>query len=141
MAKYEITIPQQATPEFLIDELGRMSVAENYLKKKRKMYRAALLAKLDINEDEAKTRKIEPSFHEGGELFDIQIDPSESSRLDITRLKEEKPDIYTEYLKDSLGIRALMKLKQGVINPKAEAILEELYMELDLELKGFSPEE
>lgn len=119
-----------ATPEMLIDEMAKLSIMENHIKFMRGVYKTAFYARagIDIEEmlnGEAKTNS--------GETFIATTTRSDPSRVDTTRLKEEYPDVAAKVTVSKGQLTTRFSLKEGVVNPKVESLLEQMKRELDLD--------
>jgi len=126
--KFEAPNLSNATDSFLADELGKLSIIENYAKKLRGFYKDALYARKGINTLEAVAPVEIP-----GEIFVIQVSQYPSSRLDTTAFKEDHPELYEKYLKKTDITRSLPLLKQGATNPIVGALIDQLKAELNLD--------
>lgn len=129
--KFEAPDLSNATPEMLIDEMGKLSVLESYVKKLRGYYKEAYYAQKGIKvEDLINGEAIEGI---GGDLFNCQTVRSDPSRFDQTAFAADYPDKFEEYKRSKPQLTTRFTLKQGVVNPMVNDLLEQMKRELDLD--------
>ena len=126
-SKFQPPNLENATPEFVLDQMGKLSIAENYAKKLRKYYREWLITKLGLNPEALGTTELQ-----GEDMFNATFSVGDQNRFSQTAFKEAHPDLYEEFKRDLRVATVRFSAKDGKIEPKASAILEELYAELDL---------
>lgn len=119
-----------ATPEMLIDEMAKLSLMENQIKFMRNVYKTAYYARTGINVEDMLNGEAKQNT---GETFIATTVRSDPSRIDTTKLKEEYPDIAEKCLKATPQLTTRFTLKEGVVNPKVESLLETMKKELDLD--------
>lgn len=127
--KFELPDMSNATPSMLIDEMGKMSMVENYAKKARAAYKETFFAMTGINPDDVYS---EPIVHKG-ETFVATVTQSYPTRLDQTKVREEHPEVYEECLKTNSQLTTRFTLAEGVDNPVVGDLIEQIKRELDLE--------
>lgn len=120
-----------ATPEFLADEIGKLSLVENYVKKLRKVYREALYAKLDYVPEEFLNG--EQRMQQGDTTFMLVTSRSDPQRIDVEKLKAEYPDVAEKCSVSKPQLTSRPSLKEGVVNPIVNDLLEQMKKELDLD--------
>jgi hypothetical protein len=130
MAKYDYKIPDQATPEFLIDEMAKMSMCENYAKKARNILKEAYYARTGIKLDDFINGE---EVSKAGEMFIATTVRSDPVRVDTTKLKEEYPDIASKVSTSKGQLATRFSLREGVVNPKVESLIDQIKAELDLD--------
>lgn len=128
MAKFQAPDLSNATPEFLVDEMAKLSIVENYSKKLRAVYKTALYARVGVDP----TQEVKDQDH-AGEKFIGHIEQYDQSRLDGKGILEKYPDIHAEFYKSSKVTKTTFKLKSDAINPELAKLMKELYAELGLE--------
>lgn len=121
-----------ATPSMLLDEMGKLSMVENATKKLRAFYKEAYYARTGIRIEEMELGDQGARVNDG-EIFRATTTRTMPMRLDQTRLKEEKPDIYNEYLKQGDQLTTRFELKEGVENPIVNDLMNQIKAELDLD--------
>jgi len=119
-----------ATPTMLLDEMGKLSILENYTKKLRAVYKEAYYARQGINLDDFATGQ-EVAYE--GETFVATTSRSDPERIDTTKLKEEYPDIAAACLSSKGQLTTRFSLKEGVTNPIVNDLLAQMKAELDLD--------
>lgn len=119
-----------ATPSMLCDEMGKLSVVENYVKKLRAVYKEAFLARTGINVDELLNGQ---SIINEGDTFVITTTRSDPERVNVKRLQEERPEIAEEFKESKPQLTSRPSLKEGVLNPIVNDLLEQMKRELDLD--------
>lgn len=134
MARTARTPPDlsNATPEMLTDEMGKLSVVENYVKWLRAFYKAAYYARKGVPADAAEFIP-ESSVTQEGDIFVATTTRSDPARVDITLLKETYPDIAIACTKNNPQLTTRFTLKEGVNNPIVNDLLLQMKQELDLE--------
>lgn len=120
-----------ATPEMLADEMGKLSVVENYVKKLRGFYKAAYLARKGISDPAEFIPESEVS--QAGEIFIATTTRSDPERVDLTVLREKYPEIAEECLRSKPQLTTRFTLKEGVNNPIVNDLLTQMKQELDLD--------
>lgn len=120
-----------ATPEMLVDEMGKLSVVENHAKKLRAFYKEAYLARKSIPIADKFSANSEVS--QAGDIFVATTTRSDPARVDIDDLKTNHFDTYKEVLKQKPQLTTRFTLKEGVINPIVNDLLLQMKQELDLE--------
>ena len=126
--KDRFKIPENATPEFLIDEMARLSIVVNYAKKQRKMFREALFARVGVNPE----HNVPVQSHLG-ETYVMNITQSPTSRFNTSKFKDDHPDLYNEYLTTSNITYARPQPQPGKLKDDAEDLVLKLYAELGLD--------
>ena len=119
-----------ATPEFIIDELGNLSAMESQIKKMRAFYKEALLSRLDVKIDDSTAVKEWGPFE--GETFSMTITQTSPNRVSTTLLKELHPEIADECMTSKPQLTARAALKDGATNPVVNSLLQQLKDELGL---------
>lgn len=119
-----------ATPEMLVDEMGKLSVLENYVKKLRKFYREALYARVGYVAEEFLNGE---ARMQNGETFVGTTSRSDPERISTKLLQENYPDIAVECTVSAPQLMTRFTLKEGVTNPIVNDLLEQMKKELDLE--------
>jgi len=130
MAKFQAPDLSNATPEFLCDEMGKLSVVENYVKKLRGVYKEAFLARIGIKADEMLNGQ---TIDNSGEVFHAMTTRSDPVRIDQEKLKGEYPDVYIACLKSKPQLITRFSLKEGATNPIVNDLLTQMKQELDLD--------
>lgn len=130
MAKATFRMPDlsNATPEFLVDEMGKLSLIENHAKKMRKVLREALFARIGYDSTIPNENVSIP-----GEMFQANIGQSHPMRFDQAAFKEDDPDTYQKYCKEGLVTTARFTLNEGQVNPEVSALVKDLLRELNME--------
>lgn len=128
--KLEMPNLDNATDEFILDEMGKLSMIENYAKKMRAFYKEVYYSRKGIKNDD--DFPIEGVVHTG-ETFIATTTQSFPNRLDQTALKESKPEIFEEFTKTGQQLTTRFTLAQGVVNPIVNDLIEQLKAELDLD--------
>lgn len=118
-----------ATPTMLVDEMGKLSVLESYVKKLRAYYKDAYYQKVGIESKEL-GKMPEPL---AGEVFTATTSQSEPQRVNVTLLKEKYPEIAAECTGGSVVTTTRFTLNEGVVNPVVNDLLQQMLKELDLE--------
>lgn len=119
-----------ATPEFLVDEMAKLSLIENQAKFLRKVYKEAFLARTGIDVEEMINGEQKQN---SGEMFIGTTTRSDPQRVNVSKLQAEEPDIAEKYLESKPQLTTRFSLKEGVENPKVESLLEAMKKELDLD--------
>lgn len=90
--KYKLPDLTNATPAFLIDEIGKLAEASNHAKKLSKMYKEALTARLP---DYRETEEFQ------GDTFKLRRNKYTMERLDNDKAKEtlDRAGLLNEHLK------------------------------------------
>lgn len=128
-SKFQAPDLANATPEFLVDEMGKLSVAMNHAKKMREFYKTALFAKLNIDPK----AKLEEQFH-AGEVFIAKVGQSATTRLNQTRIKETQAPEWIAEMSDTTDVtRTTFTLAPGAQKPAANELLNQILREMDLE--------
>lgn len=131
MAKFKAPDLSNATLEFLVDEMAKMSMIENYAKKMRNFYKEAYFAKAGID-----TEFIPEDFQEVsnlGEMFTANTTASFPNRIDQTKLKEDYPEVAAAVTKSKGQLTTRFSLNEGVNNPIIGDLIDTLKAELDLD--------
>ena len=131
MAKKATLIPDlsNATPEFLVDEMGKLSMIENYAKKQKAFYKEALFAMMKIDPELV----VNVPYVQAGETFIATITQSYPTRLDQTAFKDAEPETFDKYVKQGQQLTTRFNLAAGVDNPIIGSLIEQIKMELDLD--------
>lgn len=131
MAKQTTLTPDlsNATPEFLVDEMGKLSMIENYAKRMRAFYKEALYARAGIDPDKIYSDAIVNQ----GEKFIATTTQSYPTRLDQTALKSEDPETFEKFTKQGKQLTTRFTLAAGVENLIIGSLIEQIKMELDLD--------
>ena len=132
MAKKPFNAPDltNATPTMLVDELAKLSLIENHVKKMRAFYKEALYARVGIDIDTVSFE--EPTTTEG-ERFLATTTKTAPRRIDTTALKEAHPEIAEEFTKANPQLTTRFQLMEGQVSPVVNALIEQMKMELDLD--------
>lgn len=130
MAKFQAPDLSNATPEMLCDEMGKLSVLENYVKKLRGVYKEAFYARTGIKVEEFLNGQ---SVDNSGETFVATTTRSDPARINQAKLKEEYPDIAEACTDSKPQLITRFALKQGVTNPVVNDLLAQMKAELDLD--------
>jgi hypothetical protein len=129
--KFEAPNLENATPEMLIDEMGKLSVVEGYVKKLRAYYKEAYYARKEITPE--KLASGEAIAGVGGDLFDCTTSRSDPNRFDQTAFGRDYPALVEQYKTSKPQLTTRFTLKEGVANPLVEDLLTQMKRELDLE--------
>lgn len=131
MAKKSFEVPNldNATPEMIIDEMGKLSMVENAAKKMRAFYKEALYARTGIDPDKIISEPIINS----GEMFIATTTQSYPNRLDQTAFKEAEPETFEKYVKQGQQLTTRFTLREGVDNPVVQSLIDQIKAELDLD--------
>lgn len=129
-AKFEAPDLSNATPEFLVDEMAKLSLVENYAKKMRAFYKEALYARANIVKE---ALDVGVTTTTTGEKFYADTVRTCPMRMDTTALKDDKPEIYEQYLKEGDQLTTRFRLKEGVENPIVNDLINQIKAELDLD--------
>lgn len=131
MAKFIVPNLDNATPTSLLDEMGRLSIMESQVKKLRAFYKEAYYARTGINVDD------ENFPMEGivnvGETFIATTTRTEPERFDQSTFSGDHPDLFETYKKSKPQLTTRFNLKEGVVNPVVNDLLEEMKKELGLD--------
>ena len=119
-----------ATPTSIVDELGKLSIMENFIKKQRAYYREAFYARQGYQVDGFANGQQQ---FQNGETFLACTTRSDPSRIDTEMLKEKYPDVAAECTKEKGQLSTRFTLKEGVVNPVVSDLLAQMKKELDLE--------
>lgn len=133
-----------ATPTSLLDEMGRLSLMENQIKKLRNVYKEAYFARVGIKAEKGEEPRLvdeegnEDIFpQEGvvktGEYFIGATSISYPERFNQTAFKEDHPDMFEKYKKATPQLTTRFSLAQGVTNPVVNDLIEQMKKELDLD--------
>jgi hypothetical protein len=129
-SKYKMPDLRNATDAFIVDELAKLSIVENYAKKLRAYYKETLYSRRGINplaENIATTDTI-------GEMFVATTKQYPSTRVSADKVKEAHPDDWETLYGTTINIlTTTFALKAGVDNPDMNALLEEIKRELELD--------
>lgn len=128
--KFEPPNLENATPEMLVDEMGKLSVVENYVKKLRGYYKEAYYARQGIKAENLLSGESKPG---GGDLFVCETTRSDPRRFDQTAFAADHPALFEEYKKEKPQLTTRFTLKEGVVKPVVEDLLEQMKRELDLD--------
>lgn len=121
---------ENATPGFLLDEMGTLSLMESQIKKLRAFYKEAYYARTGIKVDDfADGQEVSNT----GDIFVATTVRSDPSRIDTTKLKADYPDIAEECLKQTPQLTTRFQLKEGVVNLVVNDLIEQMKKELDLD--------
>jgi hypothetical protein len=126
--KFEAPNLANATPQFLVDEMGKLSIAENYAKKMRKFYKEALFARVGIDA----SAEVAPQQHTG-ERYIASVQQSNTRRLNQQLLQEKYPEIFEECKTDSRVTTTRFSGVPGTQQDEAIKVLEAIYAELGLD--------
>lgn len=119
-----------ATPTMLLDEMGKLSIMENQIKKLRAVYKQAYYARQGIDVDQFANGQ-EVAYQ--GEVFVATTTRSDPVRIDSTELKEKYPEVAAECSHSNPQLTTRFALKEGVVNPIVNDLLEQMKKELDLD--------
>lgn len=128
--KFEPPNLENATPEMLVDEMGKLSVVESYVKKLRGFYKEAYYARQGIKAEDMLSGESKPG---SGDTFTCSTARSDPRRFDQTQFSEDYPDLFEQYKKEKPQLTTRFTLKDGVDKPIVEDLLEQMKRELDLE--------
>jgi hypothetical protein len=115
------------TPEGIVDELGKLSIVENFAKKERKILREVLFAKLGVDPATIKQQIV------NGENFFADIQNTPVTRLDQTAFREAEPETFAKYQKTGDVLYVRPKIKEGTLKPEAQKLANQILAELDME--------
>jgi hypothetical protein len=121
-----------ATPTMLLDEMGKLSVMENQIKKLRAVYKEAFYARAGINKEEMEVGDPGAIINEG-EIFKATTIRTMPKRFDSTALKETNPEVWEAFTKEGDQLTTRFVLKEGVENVEVNSLLEQMKRELDLD--------
>lgn len=132
MAKSRFVAPNlaNATPGSILDEMGRLSIMEGQVKKLRAFYKEAYYARTGISIDTVDA--LNGTVNEG-ETFVATTTKSSPERVSTTLIKEKYPEIAAECLVSAPQLTTRFSLKEGVVNPVVNDLLEQMKKELDLD--------
>ena len=128
-----------ATPMSILDEMGRLSIMENQIKKLRAYYKEAYYARIGIRKEPDGFMLDDHTFPEidgvvkQGETFIATTTISHPQRVSTELVKEKYPDVAAECTIDSDQLTTRFSLREGVVNPTVNDLLEQMKKELDLE--------
>lgn len=128
--KFEPPNLENATPEMLIDEMGKLSIVESYVKKLRGYYKQAYYARQGIILDDMANGELKEGQ---GDLFVASTTRSDPERFDQTRFAADHPKLFEEYKVEKGQLTTRFTLKEGANKPFAQDLLELMKQELDLE--------
>lgn len=128
--KFEAPNLANATPEMLVDEMGKLSMVENYAKKMRAFYKEALYARKDIKVEEFLNGQEVQSV---GETFVATTSRSDPNRVNVKRLQAEDPETAAKYTESNAQLTTRFSLKEGVVNPIVSSLMDQIKSELDLD--------
>ena len=131
MAKFVAPNLDNATPTSLLDEMGTLSLMESQVKKLRAFYKEAYYARTGIDVD-AENFPMEGIVNIG-DVFIATTTRTEPERIDQAKLKADYPDIAEECLKSTPQLTTRFSLKEGVVNPVVNDLLEQMKQELGLD--------
>jgi len=130
MAKFVAPDLTNATPTMLLDEMGKLSIMENQIKKLRGVYKEAYYARTGIKLDDfANGQEVSNT----GELFIATTSRSDPERLDTGKVKKEYPDVAAACTVSRGQLTTRFTLKEGVTNPVVSDLLAQMKAELDLD--------
>jgi hypothetical protein len=131
-----------ATPASILDEMGRLSIMENTIKKLRAYYKQAYFARTGIDPEKfTYNDKPFPTLEgvvQQGETFIATTTASFPSRVSTELLKENYPDVAAACLVDGKQLTTRFSLREGVVNPVVNDLLEQMKKELDLDQESNS---
>lgn len=119
------------TPSMLADEMGKLSIMESAIKKQRAFYKEAFYARTGIKLDDMANGEVITT--DTGELFIADTSRSDPSRVNVTLLKEKYPDIAAEVTEQKGQLTTRFRLKEGVVNPIVNDLINQMKAELDLD--------
>lgn len=133
-----------ATPTSILDEMGALSIMENQIKKLRAFYKEAYYARVGIKaskdgiflETEDKGTISFPEvdgFIKEGETFTATTTRSHPERISTELLKEKYPTQAFECTIQGDQLTTRFTLREGVVNPVVNDLLEQMKKELDLD--------
>lgn len=128
--KFEPPNLENATPEMLIDEMGKLSVLESYVKKLRGYYKEAYYARKEIICDNMVNGE---AIAGQGDLFICATTRSDPERFDQTSFAADHPKLFEEYKVSKGQLTTRFSLKEGAEKPLVEDLLAQMKRELDLE--------
>jgi hypothetical protein len=131
MAKFQPPDLSNATPEMLADEMGKLSIVENYVKKLRGFYKEAYFARMGIKVEDYLNGQA--TTFAGGDTFIATTTRSDPNRINQDKLKTDYPDAATACLESKPQLTTRFSLKEGVVNPVVTSLLEDMKKELDLD--------
>lgn len=137
-----------ATPTSLLDEMGKLSLMENQIKKLRAYYKEAYYARSgirmtidgdyehsELGQDQNIVYKSIPETGviKEGEMFIAITKRSEPSRFDQTAFAEYDSETFEKFKRAKPQLTTKFELRAGVINPVVNDLIEQMKKELDLE--------
>jgi hypothetical protein len=126
-SKYKMPDLTNATPAGIIDELGKLSIVENYAKKLRAFYKEAFYARTGINPLESGQAQVVE-----GEIFNMNVSQYETTQLNQDKLKAEFPEAYEACLRHPTITTLRPTVKDAALNPDMDDLIKQIYAELDL---------
>jgi hypothetical protein len=126
--KFEYPNLENATPEMLIDEMGKLSVMESYVKKMRAYYKEAYYSKMGIDPK----APLENLVTQSGELFIGETSQYPAQIVDQEKVKMID-DWFTKFGKTNTITVTRFTLNPGVVNPMVNDLIDQLKKELDLD--------
>jgi hypothetical protein len=133
MAKLKLAMPslENATPQSLADELGKLAVVRGREKQLTEYYRAALSAMLKRTgePDGLSADDSLPDQIVAGEQYTLKFATYDDTRLNQTVLRETYPEIFEE-CKRTKPVQKMLVTKPG--DEDADALLKQFMQELDL---------
>lgn len=131
MAKFVAPNLDNATPTSLLDEMGRLSIMEGQIKKLRAVYKVAYYARTGIDVDD-ENFPLEGIVNMG-ETFIATTTRSEPERFNQQDFKTDHPETFKSYLYSKPQLTTRFGLKEGVVNPVVNDLLEQMKQELGLD--------
>lgn len=138
MARFVAPNLDNATPQFLLDEMGALSVIESHVKRLRAFYKEAYYARIGIVPNVAGGFMMEEGEfpREGvmkeGDTFVATTTMTEPSRFDQKAFAEVYPKIFEEFKRSKPQLTTRFQLKEGVNNPVVNDLLQQMKDELGL---------
>ncbi len=121
-----------ATPEFLLDEMGKLSIMESQVKRLRAFYKEAYYARTGIKLDNFTLGGSNTEVREG-DTFIATTSRSDPNRVNVSLLKEKYPEIAAEVTESKGQLTTRFSLKEGVVNPIVNDLIAQMKAELDLD--------
>ncbi len=132
MAKASFVAPNldNAIPEFLLDEMGKLSIMESQVKRLRAFYKEAYYARTGISLEDFSPQH---TVARTGDTFIATTTRSDPNRVNVSLLNEKYPEIAAEVTESKGQLTTRFSLKEGVVNPIVNDLIAQMKAELDLD--------
>lgn len=131
MAKFVAPNLDNATPTSLLDEMGRLSIMEGQIKKLRAVYKVAYYARTGIDVDDENFPLT--GIVNVGDTFIATTTRTEPERFNQTAFAVDHADLFEKYKASKPQLTTRFNLKEGVVNPVVNDLLEQMKQELGLD--------